>query len=172
MDKLKEFWYKVYDKLLFPIERFFRQLKLTWDWYWQVLRHDNDWDWTYICKVIKYKFERTRKCLEQGHHLHRERDAKQIRICELLLDRIEKNDYCFSKQHVLKWGELTIEWQPTNNPDITRSVISRANVKNEKQEEQERKERKLIDEHEEYMGKQDLEYLGKLLTKWLKNWWD
>lgn len=174
MEKLKDIWYKVYDKLFFPIERLFSRIKLTWDWYWNVLRYDCDWDWTDICIVLKYKLERTRKCLEQGHHVRAYRDAKQIRICELLLDRIEKDayiDYLF-KQHNKRWGKLKIEWEPTDNPDITRSIIGRSGVMTPEQEEQESKEFRMICKHEDYMQKQDMELLGRYLTKYLRNWWD
>ncbi len=167
----RKFWLDVWH---FMSYRLWYDIRLTWDWYWNVLRYDGDWDWSHICLVLKYKLERTRKCLEQGHHLRADRDARQIRLCEMLLDRIEKDDYLINSLyfHDKKWGEMKIKWEPTDNLTLTRAVFTRPNSLTPEQEEQEIKERRLLYKHSDYMAKQDLEYLGKLLTKYLKNWWD
>lgn len=154
--------------------RFWYDIKLTWDWYWNVLRYDQDWDWTSICSVLKYKLERTRKCLEQGHHLRADRDARQIRICELLLDRIEKDRYLENAfiNHDKKWGELRHSWEKTEHPNLSKMIFSRLNTRTPAEEAQEMKESLRLYKHEHDMDKQDLELLGKYLAKYLKNWWD
>jgi hypothetical protein len=175
MDKLKEIWYKVYDKLLFPIEKFFRQLKLTWDWYRAILKDDCDFDHTYIYKVIRYKLERTRKKIQADDFvMSAGRTAKEIRTAELILDRLIQNDYCRCEldSHDEKWGELEIEWKPIENSRFIRSIFYRGKANTLELEEKEGKERRRIYEHEEYMRNQDLDYLFGYMRRKIQGWWD
>lgn len=35
--------------------------------YKKFLKNDHDWDWAYILRLLKYKLERTRKCIVSNH---------------------------------------------------------------------------------------------------------
>jgi hypothetical protein len=58
-----------------------------------VIWFDADFDWSYLAVVMEYKLRRMSKVLGEGHHLHRERDAKQTLICAELLRRLQAEDY-------------------------------------------------------------------------------
>jgi|SRR5579863_1087043 len=114
----------------------FGYLVSTWDYYKYVRKNrDYDCDWSYFISLIGWKAKRMRKHFEE----HRivvdwERTAKQLKLVELLTDRINdeinylrhKNYFSFTNDH----------------------------------------------KHQDYMIKQDLEYLGRHLAKYMRTWWD
>ena len=58
-----------------------------------VIAQDHDWDHAYLFEILRFKLSRMERCLRNGCHMHRERDAEQIRLCVLLLDRLIADDY-------------------------------------------------------------------------------
>src|ERR1051325_2723979 len=76
-----------------PIYDFFRQLKRLIE-YIPVIWKDRDWDYHYLLVMLKYKLSRHRKDMENDTwHTQAKRRAKEMRTCELLLDRLIKDEY-------------------------------------------------------------------------------
>lgn len=62
--------------------------------YKAILKDDEDWDWAFIIKLLRYKLERTRKCIDQNRLIvDHKKVAKQILTVEQLFERILENDY-------------------------------------------------------------------------------
>lgn len=77
--------------------------------YRKILKDDEDWDWAYILRMLRYKLERTRKCIvKNGIIADAPKVASQIRAVEILLDRVDKNRYYdqISKDFRKKYGRL------------------------------------------------------------------
>jgi hypothetical protein len=110
-----------------------------------IIWHDRNWDWVYLARVMRAKLLWMADLEEKyGHHTTSLRDARQQRICAELLRRLIEDEY-FEKAGYgdgSRWG------------DIPHSEQMR------------------IIKHSERMVKQDQRYLGVLLGKYLRNWWD
>ena len=62
--------------------------------YQEILKNDEDWDWAYILRLLKYKLERTRKCISANAIIRdAPKVARQIRQVEVLLGRVEEDKY-------------------------------------------------------------------------------
>ncbi len=49
-----------------------------WRWF-PVIWRDRDFDWAYLAELMAKKLRWMGVCLEHGHHVHCERDAKRVR---------------------------------------------------------------------------------------------
>ncbi len=77
--------------------------------YEKILRHDEDWDWAYFLRLLQYKQERTRKCIIKNDVIvDAPKVARQIRSVEILLERVDKNNYHdeISKDFQKKYGKI------------------------------------------------------------------
>lgn len=68
-------------------------LQNLWRWH-RVIWEDRDWDYMYLLIVMKKKIEQM-ETTERKWSLHASAPchAQQLRVCRLLIDRIEQNDY-------------------------------------------------------------------------------
>ena len=105
-----------------------------------VVWKDRDWDQIYLYKSLHFK-------LKNMEHLHRtnahyigsEKEAHNIRVCKLLLERLIDDVY-YDKvfmQHDKKWGDYVIGKQNT----FDGSIIPRENIKSKEDFEKEKKEK-------------------------------
>jgi predicted O-linked N-acetylglucosamine transferase (SPINDLY family) len=112
---------------------------------------------------------------EHGHHLYHLRDAKQIKIAILLLERIMKDEYHENvfKYHREKWGDPDFNWiDIPDQPDFVELKITRPKVLTKKDKEQERKEFRRLSEKEAKQKKQDIDFLFNHMRKHIQGWWD
>jgi hypothetical protein len=151
---LKRLLYWADFRLVSPVREFVRYVakvcayaRLLWD--------DRDWDWAYILKLLKYKLERTRKTIQAGnHHVGADRDCRRIRTCEILLDRIIRDNYC-----EVEWARFfqkyPVDWSRINDhtPEQDEAFWRVAN-------------------HETYQQNQDLEMFCRIFRKHVRDWWD
>jgi hypothetical protein len=89
---------------------------------------------------------------EHGHCVNSGKYADEMRLAALLIDRISKEDYVHNAFDCV---------ENKDNPPLNGAFVKRPFVP--KQE---------IWEYEEYMVKQDLELLAKLLKNKVRCWWD
>lgn len=87
------------ERLGFPHEwkptTIFHNLKRLIEWT-PIIWKDADWDHLHIDIILQYKLKRMRECLVKSDHFSKktcERFDRQIRTCELLLERIIQGDY-------------------------------------------------------------------------------
>ena len=95
-----------------PRPNFFRRIKLWWDhdgkyyhkyfkqgiknlWYWfPVIWKDRNWDDHYIFEVLKHKLKAQAKYIgDRDRHTRAKLDAKRIRLCVKLIEKIQDESY-------------------------------------------------------------------------------
>jgi len=160
------------------IRDFFRNIKYGIEnliiWF-PVIWKDRNWDQVYIYEIFKYKLEQTEKLLRKyGHHVNADHDADNIKICVTLLDRLIKDiyyDQAFNKYHE-KWGESKFDFINADQPNMKKLQITHENVNTEEDMKAERKDFKQCCDHEDYLRKQDLDLLFKMMRKHIQTWWD
>ena len=117
---------------------------------------DLDWSNESLFDVIQFKLSRMRKVQESNKRgSNYKLLIKQIRTCELLCDRISKNDYC----------SLDFDLHYKKHRSLDRLYI--VEMTNE-----ERKEFKQLVDRSEYLYQQDICYLFNCLRKKNRSWWD
>lgn len=107
-----------------------------------IIWRDRDWDWEYLAVMMQTKLERMANDTEKyGYHIGKEKDVKNMRLCVALIKRLREDEYFRNA------GYDHTNWQSKSE-----------------------KRRSWIAKHSRYMQKQDLEYLGKILGKYLNCW--
>ena len=140
-----------------------------------VIWKDRWWDHYFIYPILHKKLSIMEHNIRyDGHHLYREKDADQIKVCLLLIKRIMDDEYGENafKRHDEKWGDSEMNFIPTDNPELSEMKIDYENVVTDKDKEQERKDFKLAIEQEEMLKKQDTDLLFKLMARHIRSWWD
>lgn len=103
-----------------------------------------------------------------------ERNVRNLTICQNLLKRMSTHNYgeAFYDQHDNRWGKSHHFSYPTDeSKEYYRMIFHRDKCSTDKEKELEHKEFKYIMEHEEYLYKQDMDYLFRILKKHLRSWW-
>ena len=135
-----------------------------------VIWKDRDWDQYYFYTMLHRKLKHMEEFFasDRAMALHSEKEAKKIRICVTLLDRIIKDEYDESafKEHHKKWGKPEFSWGDEYFDIKHKNVIT---------DEDKKKERKgflAACEHEKRMKTQDIRYLFDYIGKHIECWWD
>ena len=79
--------------MIFNIKQFFKKIKLTYDWYNNVLKNDYDFDYVYLLYIMKYKLERMKPEIENGYSQDAKITADNIQYSIDLLDKIIKDTF-------------------------------------------------------------------------------
>lgn len=115
--------------------------------------------------ILKYKLHRTSKHLREHNFIaNAQKYAKQIEICEYLIDRLINDEYAEleRKKHEEKWGKLLFDGRG----------IHREKAFSEKEECQERDESIAISTLERQRRDRDLDALFSIMRKRIQYWWD
>ena len=174
IEKIKQIYYWFYRNSPLKLFRsFIYGLKNLWLWLPTVWL-DRDWDHYFLYNILRFKLNRMEKMFRTNSMwLRGEKEAKRIRVCVLLLDRLLKDDYSAYRRHDKKWGKTNFEWHDAKtDPKYSSLEISRANAVTDKDKEQETKEFRECIHHEEYLIQQDIEYLFNTMKKRIRCWWD
>ena len=84
-----------------------RAIKRFWG-YAPIVWADEDWDWVYILRMLKYKIKRTRDNIKENrNHEDCDETVAEMDYILKLIDRVEECDYCKGEfdAHMAKWGE-------------------------------------------------------------------
>lgn len=142
-----------------PFRRFYWRLSNVIRWF-PTIWNDNDFDSSYMWIILRKKLSHMEEFFnsEYCYHVGSEKQAQEIRICKLLCDRIISEDYptMWDNKWHRNWDSFEEFMKIVNTPlsDIQQDAFNRA-IK-----------------HEEYLKKQDIEILGKMLKKYSRTWWD
>lgn len=72
--------------LFYKIRRILQWIPILW--------RDEDWDFDYILRILRYKLSRTRETIISNNIIaEADQVAAEIRMAEQILERLEKNDY-------------------------------------------------------------------------------
>ena len=140
----------------------FQQIKRIID-YIPLLWRDEDWDWHYIFRMLRYKIKRTREhmavCGARGENW--ERDNANMQRAEDLLTRILNDDYMSkgSEEHYEKYP-MKFEKMPDGMYRMK-----------EYGEEQKVQSKQIRDEMQKLYN-QDWDDVWALLKSQIGNWWD
>jgi len=138
--------------------------------YIPIIYKDRDWDQCFLFKLLQFKLLRMEDLfINNGHLESNERNAKQMRVCINLLDRIIKDEYYENvfKNHDKKWGGL--EFGIEENETCT---LLRLNTKTKEDKKQERKEYRILSDKLVRIQKQDIDMLFLNIRKHIQEWWD
>lgn len=168
--------YRFSERFISPFQEFHYRFKKVLYYVPVIWNEDKDFEAESILALMERKFRRCANFFEKDSIvMDSERTAKELRICAELCRRAYTNNYSLrqEKYYSDKYGDTDIVDVGIDERGWTRTVIDPApKVKTEKEQEQARKLRMRMGKHEEYMLKQDLEYLGKLMSKKLHSWWE
>lgn len=162
----------------YAIRKPFWKLKLTWDWYHNVLHRDFDWDHSYLWRAMRYKMQRMLVALTDDAHLYQEPERiKALKECIRLLTRLTDKDHesYFEpayKPHDKKWGRLKTWSEPTEDGKAYYWRSSRPKAKTKRQKEQERKEYLECHKKEDELRNADRKRLYELMYENELYWWD
>ena len=103
IDKIETWWYD----LKYGIENVFHWVPVIWK--------DRNWDHYFIYVILRHKLRLMEiQIREYGHHVNKDRDADNIKVCVNLLDRLIADEYSEMafKRHEEKWGEADFTFTP------------------------------------------------------------
>lgn len=162
---------KVCDWFKYDLPQGFINLKIWFPIIWK----DRNWDYSFIYILLRHKLHLTEHLIRNhGHHLYKDKDADNIKLCVNLLDRLIEDDYhkhAF-KAHDKKWGEADFQWKDTKDAEFVEMLIKHENVKTPKDKEKEKEDFKRAINHEDHLKKQDLDMLFNTMRKHIQGWWD
>lgn len=150
----------------YGVKSLYRWFKIIWK--------DRNWDHQYIYEILRHKlYWQERHIRLHDIHSNAHKNAKRIKTCYLLLDRLIKDEYYENAFyfHDKKWGESDFGWKPYNDNHVMLN-ITRPNIFTKEDEEQEAKEYKRLSKHESMLREQDLDMLFKIMRKHIQTWWD
>jgi len=139
-----------------------------------IIWKDRSWDFIYLFFILHKKLSLMEPSIRDGHCVGGPKRAKDIKTCRLLVKRIIDDNYHENAfiNHDKKWGELNIEFVPTEDKKLCKLEVNRDNVKNEKEREEERKQSNFLYKHSDKMKDQDVKLLFKIMSKKGLSWWD
>lgn len=139
-----------------------------------IIWNDRDWDQYYLYEILRFKLTRMEEHFRcHSHVANGPKDAKRMRLCALLLDRLIKNEYDTNSYQAVdkKWGEIELDFIDTGD-DYGKVEIKREKVKNDEDDKICCKEVLNASEHARYLLKQDLDFLFDTMKKHIQTWWD
>jgi hypothetical protein len=128
----------------YPVD-FWQGLRNWFRWA-PVIWHDKDWDWSYLARVLEYKFDRMARSMDGGCIVNNEKYARQIRECRDLVHRLRKDKYFENAEK--HYSEIS----PRNTWIGDRWV-------------------NFAGQHSSRMHQQDQERLGLLISRYMTHWW-
>lgn len=143
--------------------------------YFPVIWKDRDWDYCFWIDMNIKKLESMEDSIRNhSHHLYCGRDADNIKKAVLALKRLREDDYHENafKNHNKKYGKLRMDFCPPDEDGCSLARFSRSKTTRERDIHYESKASSRLYKHGEYMKKQDLEYVTKIISKYLFHWWD
>ncbi len=149
------------------IQRIFEYLPIIWK--------DRDWGEHYIYRVLAYKIARTRKQMGGSPKTNKFKYIKQMRTCELLLGRLERDEYweALEAKREARWGELTVDFEKIEPGEISGRIhLTRPKCITKEDKELESKQIRWDCEHENMLRKQDLDLFAKIFVRNSQSWSD
>lgn len=143
--------------------------------YEKILKEDRDWDWAYILMLLKYKLERTRKCIVSNNIIQNNKKVgREIKQVEVLLDRVLKDGYfeVISKDFNKKYGRIRMKFIKSDLRPNTSQM--KTYFKNETPKNSKIIHREFLRLHgrADKMRYNELKKAFDLMSKNIWGWWD
>ena len=180
-EKISDLWYdftslwpcrkieKIYDFFRYDIPYGVQNLVLWFPTIWQ----DRNWAETYIELILRRKLEiMSDSILKCNNHTCAKADAKQMKACIKLIDRMHNGEYGYLDAHDKKWGDLNTWFtQCDDKPKLFKWNSSRPNANTPKLIEQERAEFMEAMNKEDEAQRRDQKALYLIMNKNSRRWW-
>jgi len=168
-------WSYYFDHPLQFIDEIYHDIRQGLEKIWQwtpIIWYDRDWDQDYMLRIWEKKLDLMAKNFEKYDlHVGRERKVRQLKTCRELIRRIRNEHYYLT-------GEPKMTSEPTDNPKFHRIVISDdwdwapplgpwRHVKTNGVVTE-----KYAQMYDDYMIKQDIDLLFKIMSKHMLGWWN
>jgi len=145
----------------------------------EILKGDEDYDWIFIIKILRYKLERTKKCITSNNIV---RDAKkigkQIQTVQNLLDQVEGNEYFENELTKIEavYGKRNLKMKTiksSNHSKFTEVYVTSSWDKlTPKRKSAAEKRVKTAYERSSKKRQTDLDKAFSLMSKNMQSWWD
>ena len=160
--------YNVIRHFLNRVKRIIEWLPVLWD--------THDWDHTYLTTIWAYSLKRSKiACFDKGHHIVSKGRLRDINTALALLGRLN-DDNKYTEKHMeyfyQKWGESDYTFDKIEGSNYSRLRNRTVEALTEEQKKQYQKEFKRIMSLEDYLFKQDMDLLCKVLKRNLRSLWD
>lgn len=143
-------------------------------------RH-RDWDYGFVLRFNHMLHKRLYKGVyTKGHHVYTKSEARRLQTVIALYDRLEKDeyeDYIYDEAERL-FGPNDIYFSKIEGTEdrpggpYSRMRSTREDRMSPEEQAKYRKYKKAQYAHAENQRKQDMELLGKYITKYSRRWWD
>lgn len=142
--------------------------------YGHFLKHDADYDGHFIVRLLRFKLERTRKCILDNNIIEdAAKVGREIQAVVTLLKRVEEDRY-FEELHKPFFKKYGNPRMITGKPDGrgTVPVTVRYYKETPRNRKQRIRESLRLAKKEEQMRREDLKKALRLIEKNIWNWWD
>jgi hypothetical protein len=164
-----------WDKVTRWPRRTYSRIRHTIKWL-PVIWKDQDWDQAWLWEMLDFKLKSMEGFYRSDYAWSMEagRVADQIKRCRLVLARIIADDYIINATlyHDKKWGDVRWNFGEMNDAGFGSLTFTRPGGVVAWDEKTERKEFIWCSRHADYMKKQDIDYLFKLMGRYVNSWWD
>lgn len=153
------------NKIFWKILIFKESCERLFKWF-PILYRDRDWDQNFLFEIIQFKMKCMRDHLDKfGDEVwvSRQRKIKQLKTCEMLLERLMNNNYC-----EFEYDEINKKYGKVR---LGRKGMYRAKALREKDKKEELKEFRRLMRKEKLMYKQDMDLFCKIFSKHSGGWW-
>lgn len=136
---------------------------------------DRDWDYIFLFYILKLKLSRMEKLIrEHGKHLDSDLDARRIKRCVIILDRLIKDEYQEKalERHDKKWGNRDYRFEKIPGTNCSKLEIDIENATTDELKEQERQEFLKYTKFAWHVKQKDIEILFNTMKKHIFEWWD
>lgn len=136
---------------------------------------DYDWDYGYLLSLMKWKMQKMATTIRDNDIIEaNNRVAKQLEYAVYLIDQIQNKPYedKMNAKHDKRWGEIVVEFVPSDREGYTEMRTSRPKAITEAQKLQERKEFKELINSIDAKERDLYNRLFKHMNTYIKRWWD
>lgn len=160
----------IWDNVCYPFYKVKRFISNLYD-YLPIIWNDFNFDYYYLLKLMDFKLKKMESVLEK-HDGDNKISAQEIRDALKILDRILKDGYEseIMKDHDEKWGEIEMEFHPTEDGYSTLE-INRKNVLSKEDKEIEIAEFMARMDQADQNKKQDIKKFFQILSDKIQGWW-
>ena len=143
--------------------------------YERFLRDDADWDYAYILRLLKYKLERTRRCIVSNNIVvSASKIGRQIAKVEELLARVLADQYFeeIGGPFQSKYGRLRMVTGRARKGERSVPVSFKFTKETKANSDQIRREHRALMHRAERLRRRDLAKAFRLMEEHIWGWWD
>ncbi len=157
----------------YKVRSFFRNIISTIKWL-PVIWRDRQFDEYFLYAILEHKFQLMENHFRyKGMHVGSERDANQMKVCRLLLQRLMEENYNtpYDERNKLHfdWFRLKMKKAFGEVPNEKGYFVI---LEGKESDEPDGRWILPASKHEDYLKKQDLNLLCSIINKYAVRWWD